>query len=50
LFVSFIFRAIISFVKENALVNQVGFSFDVEVATNGNVRFLEDSSVRIVRS
>ncbi|XP_060584374.1 secretin receptor-like isoform X2 [Ruditapes philippinarum] len=44
LFVSFIFRAIISFVKENALVNQVGFSFDVEVATNGNVRFLEDSS------
>ena len=45
LFVSFIFRAIISFVKENALVRQAGFSFDVDVDKNGNIQFLEDSSV-----
>ncbi|XP_045168506.2 secretin receptor-like isoform X2 [Mercenaria mercenaria] len=44
LFVSFIFRAIISFVKENALKQGVGLSFDVEVAKNGNIQFLEDSS------
>lgn len=44
LFVSFIFRAIISFVKENALVKGVGFSFDVEVDENGDVLFLDNSS------
>ncbi|XP_052811017.1 parathyroid hormone/parathyroid hormone-related peptide receptor-like isoform X2 [Mya arenaria] len=43
LFLSFILRAIISFVKENALVNGVGFSFDVEQSGDGKIRFLPNS-------
>ncbi|WAQ93683.1 PTH1R-like protein, partial [Mya arenaria] len=35
--------AIISFVKENALVNGVGFSFDVEQSGDGKIRFLPNS-------
>ncbi|KAL4222161.1 Parathyroid hormone/parathyroid hormone-related peptide receptor [Mactra antiquata] len=44
LFMSFIFRATISFIKENALVKNVGFSFDLEVTENQEVHFYEDSS------
>ncbi|XP_052247026.1 parathyroid hormone/parathyroid hormone-related peptide receptor-like isoform X23 [Dreissena polymorpha] len=44
LFVSFTLRAIISFVKENALVNGVGFSIDVTQTQEGQTVFLEDSS------
>ena len=45
MFVSFILRATISFVKENALVASVGFSFDVEYKSNGEVVFLDNGSV-----
>lgn len=45
MFVSFILRATISFVKENVLVNSVGFSFDVKYDQNGDVVFLNNGSV-----
>lgn len=50
LFISFIFRATISFVKENALVKNVGFSFDLEVNDDGVVHFYTDSSVNSIPS
>ena len=45
LFVSFILRATISFVIENALVKGVGFPSDVKVTDENTIEFLDNGSV-----
>ncbi|KAK3587871.1 hypothetical protein CHS0354_019760 [Potamilus streckersoni] len=42
LFVSFILRATISFVKENVLVNGVGFPSDIKIGPCGKLEFLNN--------
>lgn len=44
LFISFILRATISFVIENALVNGVGFPSDVNITEDNTIEFLDNGS------
>ena len=48
LFVSFILRATISFVIENALVHGVGFPSDVKVTDDNTMEFLDNGSVSTI--
>ena len=45
LFISFILRATISFVIENALVRGVGFPSDIKITGDNTVEFLDNGPV-----
>ena len=47
LFISFIFRAVLSFLKDILMVQGLGFSFDVEKTSLDSVVFIHQGSVSI---